>query len=99
MTESPVNHEANRGSLPPLAPCPQSHSPTIRVCVRCLHASYVGRRECSVSVVLSEVPLSVRGARPLRKAPGGRYARRRRTGLLSQWGSGRYPAAGGKRER
>ena len=39
-------------------------------------ASHAGRREYSVSVVLSEVPLSVRGARPLRKASG-RYARRR----------------------
>jgi hypothetical protein len=84
MTERPVNHEANRGSLSPLAlraptctcPGPQSHSPTIFACVRCLHASHAGRREYSVSGVLSEVPLSVRGARPLRKASG-RYARRR----------------------
>jgi len=85
MTERPVNHEANRGSLPPLAlrapdvharvPA-QSHSHTICACVRCLHASHAGRREYSVSVVLSEVPLSVRGARPLRKASR-RYARRR----------------------
>ena len=73
VTEHPVNHEARRGSLPPLALRALMYMhvsrPTVllRACVRCLHPSHAGRREYSGRVLLSEVPLSVRG-RPLRKA-------------------------------
>jgi hypothetical protein len=46
-----------RRAHPPTCTChvpdPQSHSPTIRACVRRLHASHAGRREYSVSVVSS----------------------------------------------
>ena len=34
-------------------PSPQSHSPTIKACVWCLHVSHAGRREYSVSIVSS----------------------------------------------
>jgi hypothetical protein len=77
MTERPVNHEASRGSLPshactprPLAlPVHGLYRPSRKPCVlhmaadrRGAHPSRAGRGDYSGSVLLSDVPLSLREA-------------------------------------